>query len=364
MKNTFAYTIVFTFVLCFLFVLVLSFIDASTQDIIQANRRFTEERAILLALGAHVLSVQTPKAVTVQFAKVDIQTYGDTQYYKANFSSPAIAKKFSGPGLWGLISGYIAFSNDMSKVVGFEVTAQNETPGLGARVTEPWFKEQLYNEKIKNNTIVVGPGGSGDTDKENGMIDGISGATRTSEGVQIILDQEIKALKDIIKAKTRFTEQRAILLALGADLVDVETPEAVTVQFAKVDTQTRGDTQYYKGNFGKPAIAKKFVGDGLWGLISGYIALSNDMSKVVGFEVTDHSETPGIGARITEPWFKEQLYNEKIKNNTIVVGPGGSGDTDKENGMIDGISGATGTSDGVQTILNQEIKAFYKDGNK
>ncbi len=191
MKNTFAYTVVFTFVLCFVFVLVLSFIDAATKDKIAENRRFTEQRAILLALGAK--GVDTPEAVDKQFAEVSTEERGETTYYTADFGQPAIAKSFVGPGLWGLMFGYIALSEDLSKVVGFEVTAQNETPGLGARVAEPWFKEQLYNEKIQNDTIVVGAGGSGDADKENGMIDGISGATRTSDGVQAILNQEIEA---------------------------------------------------------------------------------------------------------------------------------------------------------------------------
>lgn len=191
MKNTFAYTIVFTFVLCFVFVLILSFIDAATKDTIRANRQFTEQRAILLSLGAD--AVDTPEAVAEQFAQVSTEEHGNATYYTGNFGKSAIAKNFVGPGLWGLIYGYIALSDDLTKVVGFEVTAQNETPGLGARITETWFKEQFYNEKIQNDTIIVGPGGSGDTNKENGMIDGVSGATRTSDGVQVILNQEIKA---------------------------------------------------------------------------------------------------------------------------------------------------------------------------
>ena len=193
MKNSFIYTVIFTFILCFLFVFILSFIDEFTEEKIQNNRVFEQRRAVLLALGAQ--NVETLEEVNQKFQSVTTEEIGDSTYYKANFNRPSVAKRFSGPGLWGLISGYIAMSDDLDYVVGFEVTDQNETPGLGGRIGEAWFNAQLKNEKIENNNIIVGSGGTGDSDKENGYIDGITGATRTSEGIQQILTKEISLFK-------------------------------------------------------------------------------------------------------------------------------------------------------------------------
>ncbi len=192
MKNSFIYTVIFTFILCFIFVIVLSFVYESTKDIIAMNKKFVQEKAILNTLG---INVETKEDIMSEFKKVTQEQKDGIIFYKGDSQESSIVKQFSGPGLWGVIVGYIALSKDLTRVTGFEVIDQNETPGLGARISEPWFKEQLKGEKILNNTIKVGPGGVGDTDKNNGIIDGITGATRTSDGIQQILINEIKIFK-------------------------------------------------------------------------------------------------------------------------------------------------------------------------
>ncbi len=191
MKNTFAYTVVFTFVSCFLFVLFLSFTNTILSDKIAANARFVQEKAILLALGADEADVTTLEQVDALSTNLQKVEKNGNVYYQGDFGNKALATPFSGPGLWGTISGYISFSEDGNQIVGFRVTEHNETPGLGARVDEPWFYKQLQGETIQNNTIRVGAGGTGDADKDNSVIDGISGATRTSDGVQVILNNYI-----------------------------------------------------------------------------------------------------------------------------------------------------------------------------
>ena len=191
MKNTFAYTVIFTFISCFLFVLFLSFANIILADKIVANARFAREKAILLALGVDESDITTLEQVDALRSNVTKVEKNGNEYYQGNFGQQALATPFSGPGLWGTISGYISFSKDGKKIVGFRVTEHNETPGLGARIGEQWFYQQLQGETIKNSTIRVGAGGKGDPSKDNGVIDGISGATRTSDGVQVILNNYI-----------------------------------------------------------------------------------------------------------------------------------------------------------------------------
>lgn len=191
MKNSFIYTVIFTFITCFVLVLLLSFTNALLQDKIVTNAQFTTDRAILMSLGVEPLEVATVEQATKLKETIQKTEKNGRTYYSGDFGSPATTTAFAGPGLWGTIYGYIAFSEDASKVVGFQVTEQNETPGLGARISESWFFEQLQGETIQNNTIRVGKGGTGDSDKDNAFIDGVSGATRTSDGIQAILNTYI-----------------------------------------------------------------------------------------------------------------------------------------------------------------------------
>lgn len=191
MKNSFLYTVIFSFILCFLSVLILSFLNAATLDKVNQYREFIRQQAILQALGAK--NILTPEDAQAQYGNVKEEKRGDSTYYFADFNgAPAVVSNFTGPGLWGLISGYIGFSQDLTKVVGFEVTNQVETPGLGARVSEPWFKEQLQGQNVVNDTIVVRKGGNGENNYDDGAIDGISGATRTADGIQAILNKSIQ----------------------------------------------------------------------------------------------------------------------------------------------------------------------------
>ena len=69
--------------------------------------------------------------------------------FKSTESNEIIyAKQFNGLGLWGKIDAVISFNEDISKIKGFGVISQEETPGLGARIEEDWFKNQFVNQSI------------------------------------------------------------------------------------------------------------------------------------------------------------------------------------------------------------------------
>jgi Na+-transporting NADH:ubiquinone oxidoreductase subunit C len=89
----------------------------------------------------------------------------------------------------------------VSQIVGIQIVSHNETPGLGGRVADPWFKEQFQGLKIKNGKIRVTFGaeaGSGKVNKEEGIADGITGASRTSQSMDTILNGELAVLKKIL----------------------------------------------------------------------------------------------------------------------------------------------------------------------
>lgn len=102
-------------------------------------------------------------------------------------------------------------------------------------------------------------------------------------------------------------------------------------------------------------------GSGLWDEIWGTVALKEDLVTVAGAAFDHKGETPGLGAEIKDnPAFAAQFENKKIYDNSgaytaVVVRKGGAQNPEYE---VDGISGATVTSDGVTEMLNRGIKYY------
>lgn len=111
-------------------------------------------------------------------------------------------------------------------------------------------------------------------------------------------------------------------------------------------------------------------GVGLWGAIWGYIALDNDRNTVDGVFFSHASETPGLGADIVSPEkFRNQFHGKHIMSNgefvsLLVVKPGAKADGVE---TVDGISGGTITSKGVETMLRNclgNYAAFFKQAGQ
>jgi len=95
-------------------------------------------------------------------------------------------------------------------------------------------------------------------------------------------------------------------------------------------------------------------GNALWGSVKGYMAVSKDLNEILGVDFVSHSETPGLGGRIDEPWFKDQFRNiniDKGEKDSIVFRP-------SEKGNVDGITGATLTSVSVKNMINEDLYNF------
>ena len=92
-------------------------------------------------------------------------------------------------------------------------------------------------------------------------------------------------------------------------------------------------------------------GYGLWGTLYGYLSLDSDLNTVRGIEYYDHKETPGLGGEVDNPNWKSDWYGKRIYNEDGSVAlyvTKGASSTDYE---IDGISGATLTTNGVSNMI-------------
>ena len=108
---------------------------------------------------------------------------------------------------------------------------------------------------------------------------------------------------------------------------------------------------------------KKYVvpvyGAGLWGAIWGYVALNADKNTIYGTYFSHASETPGLGAEIATDHFQSEFKDKKVMNNDkvalSVVKNGHVTDAAHE---VDGISGGTITSNGVDAMLKACLESY------
>ncbi|MFW2177506.1 MULTISPECIES: Na(+)-translocating NADH-quinone reductase subunit C [unclassified Moraxella] len=94
-------------------------------------------------------------------------------------------------------------------------------------------------------------------------------------------------------------------------------------------------------------------GYGLWGQIYGFITLKADINTVEGISFYQHKETPGLGALIEETKWRSQWAGKQAYDNTgkIITGVVKSGSPKPNPNYVDGVTGATITSAGVNNMI-------------
>jgi len=108
-------------------------------------------------------------------------------------------------------------------------------------------------------------------------------------------------------------------------------------------------------------------GSGLWGPIWGYISLNDDMNTIYGANFDHEGETPGLGAEISTTAFEKQFVGKKLFDNSdqlasIFVAK--VGEVAPEEHKVDGISGGTITSKGLQNMLKDDFTSYQEFLNK
>lgn len=98
-------------------------------------------------------------------------------------------------------------------------------------------------------------------------------------------------------------------------------------------------------------------GYGLWSTLYGFLALEADAKTVVGLGFYEHAETPGLGGEVDNPewrrkWTGKQVYNDAGDVIIKVIKGSVSESTPDAESKVDGLSGATLTSRGVENMLH------------
>ena len=167
----------------------------------------------------------------------------------------------------------------------------------------------------------------------------------TAERVELLQDTDLR--KKIL-----------YVFDIPMDTNDPTEIEEIFNAHVKEDDSVTPSIFYLEENGAVTAYAVPSNGAGLWGGIDAYVGISADYSKILGIEFITHSETPGLGGRISEPEYLEQFRNLDISNangsNYIVYRPASGGN-------VDAITGATLTSKAVSVMVNDDLNAFLQE---
>lgn len=192
-KESFLYVVIFTFVVAFVFVFIIALADNATSERVAQNQKLVTAQAFLNAIG----ELESDGAAALStfsnlFGGIEGESIARTEVR----GEKLLVKQFSGKGLWGTVTGVIAVNDSVSRIIGLDIISHSETPGLGGRIEEDWFKDQFRGEAVPADGLKVrkGEGGS-DTDPDNGVVDGVTGATGTSTSMEVIVNNELEALR-------------------------------------------------------------------------------------------------------------------------------------------------------------------------
>ena len=225
MKNSVLYTLVFTVALCAACAAMLTFAEVNWRDRIAANKEYAHTRAIVEALGLCDEDTPRENAVTAFDERVELQekkNENDADIYVGTalengepvvvgYAIDLVAKGKNGP-----IRGTLALEPDKRHIKAFRIYEHEETPGLGARITEATWLRKFVGVPVE----VDGQEGIIISNKVKGanVVDGITGASMTT----FALGNSLNAAIATVRAGGRKLE--AVDFGLGADAVTRATP--------------------------------------------------------------------------------------------------------------------------------------------
>lgn len=179
---------------------------------------------------------------------------------------------------------------------------------------------------------------------------------------QILRSLNIKSTNDDAKSQFEKIITDSFIINTKGEKVDGNAFDLnVVSEYAKPDADRKLPV-YVATVDGSEKYIIYLRGAGLWGPLWGYISLDQDKNTVYGADFGHEGETPGLGAEIEQPFFSDEFKGKKIFNtegkfvSIAVVKPG---QTAAGKDYVDGISGGTITSQGVDAMLSSGIGNNY-----
>ncbi len=198
--NSNTYTVIYASIVVVVVAFLLAFVSSVLKERQDANVVLDTKKQILSSLNVDY-STEDPAVLYDQVIKEEIKVDnvgnilpegsedGLTVFVADIDGATKYVIPMRGNGLWGPLWGYVSLNDDKDTVFGVYFSHESETPGLGAEITSDKFKQPFHGKHIKNDGKVVSfavvkPGKSAEGCD---YVDGLSGGTMTSQGVDDML---------------------------------------------------------------------------------------------------------------------------------------------------------------------------------
>ena len=174
--------------------------------------------------------------------------------------------------------------------------------------------------------------------------------------VAFLLAFVYQALKPMQDANVALDIKKQILYSLNIRNLDGAEAEAKYQEVVKAEKDVDGQKLYECQIDGKNILVASLKGMGLWGGISGYMAIDPE-GKVFGAYFNHESETAGLGAEIKdsqewqEKFIGKQIWDEQGNVVLSIVKK-----VENPAAQVDCVTGATLTSNGVDAMLKDGLK--------
>ena len=174
--------------------------------------------------------------------------------------------------------------------------------------------------------------------------------------VAFLLAFVYQALKPMQDANVALDVKKQILYSLNIRDLDGAEAEAKYAEVVKEEKDVDGQKLYECQIDGKDILVASLKGMGLWGGISGYVAIDPE-GKVYGAYFNHESETAGLGAEIkdSQEW-QEKFIGKQIWDETGNVVLSIVKKVKDPATQVDCVTGATLTSNGVDAMLKDGLK--------
>ena len=179
--------------------------------------------------------------------------------------------------------------------------------------------------------------------------------------VAFLLAFIFKALKPMQDANVALDVKKQILYSLNIRDLDGAAAEAKYAEVVKEEKDMDGQKVYQCQIDGQDIVVASLKGMGLWGGISGYVAIDKE-GKVFGAYYNHESETAGLGAEIkdSQEW-QEKFIGKQIWDETGNVVLSIVKKVEDPATQVDVVTGATLTSNGVDAMLKDCLKNIKLD---
>ncbi len=166
------------------------------------------------------------------------------------------------------------------------------------------------------------------------------------------------SLKAKQEANVALDVKKQILYSLNIRGLNDTEAEAKYAEVVKAETDVDGQKAYACLVDGEEIMVFALKGMGLWGGISGYLAIHGEEEPTVfGAYFNHESETAGLGAEIkdSQAWQEKFIGKKVFANGEVVLAV--VKNVEDPTTQVDCVTGATLTSNGVNDMIKQGLKA-------